>query len=119
MSGIAPVAFMVLFAFQFLGTVAYLFLIASLFKRLKASHAPVWEALGSPSLFLNNNIRNNWLVLRWLWTKRYMDLQEPDTIDLAAAVRAVLFTLLANLAVLVVLFLVIDSAKWGRLPGAS
>src|SRR6267154_241151 len=54
MSGIAAIVFMVLFAFQFLGTVAYLFLIARLFKRLKASHTPVWEALGSPSLFLNN-----------------------------------------------------------------
>ncbi len=119
MSGIAAIVFMVLFAFQFLGTVAYLFLIAGLFKRLKASHTPVWEALGSPSLFLNNNIRNNWLVLRWLWAKRYMDLQEADTIDLAGTVRAVLLTLLANLAVLIVLFLVIDSAKWGRLPGAN
>jgi hypothetical protein len=48
-----------------------------------------------------------------------MDLQEPDTIDLAGAVRALLLALLANLAVLVVVFLVIGSANWGRLPGAN
>jgi len=100
------IAFIVLFAFQGVGTVTYLFMISRLFSRLKASHTPVWESLGSPSLILNNSLQNNRLVLGWLWRKEYSELRDPTTVDLAQTVRTFLVTLLANFALLLVLFFV-------------
>jgi hypothetical protein len=99
--------FVVSLAAQGIGTVVYLLLIARLFGRLKARHATAWEALGSPSLFLNNTIGNNRLVLAWLWNRKFRDLQEAQTMRLAGTVRTLLLALAGNFAVLVLLYLVL------------
>ena len=36
---------------------------------LKKNHADVWDALGSPSLFTNNSIKNNWLFIKFLFKR--------------------------------------------------
>lgn len=46
-------------------------------KTLKTRHPDVWEALGSPSLFLNNSIKNGWAVQRFLHKKEYLALNDP------------------------------------------
>ncbi len=88
---------------QFVGTVAYLFLLARLFSRLRATHTPVWESLGSPSLLPKNNLRYDRRVQRWLWAKGYSGLGDPEAISLAGTVRMLHFTLMANFGVLVLL----------------
>jgi hypothetical protein len=104
MSEIAAATFIVLFVVQGLGTVIYLFLIARMFSRLEACLPTVYEALGSPSLFLNNNIRNNALVLGWLWRKEYLGLADAECVRRASIVRRLLLALLVNFAILLVLF---------------
>ena len=104
MSTVAAVTFIVLFVVQALGTVVYLFLIARMFSYLERHHADVYEALGSPSLFLNNNIQNNRLVLGWLWREEYSDLADAECVRRARTVRKLLIALAVNFTVLLVLF---------------
>ena len=47
---------------------------ARLFRLLREEHGEVYESLGSPSLFLNNSVKNNWLSLRFLATGSYREL---------------------------------------------
>jgi hypothetical protein len=115
MTGIAAIVFAVVLVVQFVGTIGYLLLIASLFRRLKASHTTVWESLGSPSLIMNNSPRNNLRVLRWLWAKGYLDLGDSETVDLAGTVRTLLLALLGNFAILVLLILAMGPAGAGRI----
>jgi hypothetical protein len=104
MAEAAAALFVLLFSIQFIGTMTYLFMIANLLSRLKDSHADVWESLGSPSLLLNNNLQNNRLVLGWLWGKEYLDLDDPVIVRRAGILRGLLFALLANFALLILLF---------------
>jgi hypothetical protein len=57
-------------------TIIYLAVISHFFRHLKQFHEPVWIELGRPSLFLNNSLHNNWLVLKFLLLRRYSRL--PD-----------------------------------------
>jgi hypothetical protein len=43
---------------------------------LKKNHVGVWEALGSPSLFINNSIKNNWLFIKFLFKKEYLSVND-------------------------------------------
>jgi len=97
-------AFIVLFGIQFVGTIIYLFRISRLLRQLKTSHWGVWESLGSPSLLLNNTPGNSWLVLRWLWTKGYSELNDPEFERRADVARAFLRALTGNFALLLLLF---------------
>jgi len=47
-------------------------------QTLKSKYPQVWLALGSPSLFLNNSIKNNLSVLRFLNRKEYLGLNDPS-----------------------------------------
>jgi hypothetical protein len=105
MGNTAAATFIVLFAVQGVGTAVYLFMISRLFSRLERQHPDVYESLGSPSLFLNNNARNNALVLGWLWRKDFGDLSDPETARSAALVRRVLVMLIASFVVLIGLFI--------------
>jgi hypothetical protein len=101
---IVATAIIVLWSIQAIGTVIYLFQFARLLNRLKASHVGVWESLGSLSLLVHNTPSNNWLVLRWLWTKGYSELNDPAIERRAGVVRASLVALIANFILLVLLF---------------
>jgi hypothetical protein len=102
MPTVVAIFFLALVAVQFVGTLVYLVLIGTLLASLKRDHANVWESLGRPSLFLNNTIRNNVLVLKWLWRKGYSDLQNPATRRHASTVRTLLLMLFMNFALLAV-----------------
>ena len=100
----------VLFLLQIVGTGIYLIQIGRLLNRLRLSHTLVWETLGSPSLVLNNNFRNNRLVLGWLWGKKYSDLGDLETVRLATMVRTLLVVLLVNFPVLIIVIAVASSS---------
>jgi hypothetical protein len=40
-----------------------------LLRQLKCRQYVIWERLGKPGIFINNNIRNNLAVLRFIFTK--------------------------------------------------
>lgn len=101
MTDVVALAFFGLFTLQAVGTVAYLVLVVRLFSRLESRHRPVFEALGSPSLLLNNSISNNFKVLGWLWGKDYEGLGDPDTERLAETVRRLLLSLVVTFAILI------------------
>src|SRR5579883_391289 len=48
----------------------------NLFYYLKRSHHLMWVELGSPS-FLNNSIANNFKTFGFLWSARYLKLNDP------------------------------------------
>jgi hypothetical protein len=104
MTDVVALAFSGLFALQAVGTVVYLVLVVRLFSRLESRHRPVFEALGSPSLILNNSISNNFKVLGWLWGKDYEGLGDPDTERPAETVRRLLLGLLVTFAILIATF---------------
>ena len=110
MAGISAASFIVLFAVQGIGTVIYLFLLARLFNRLEGHHGAVHESLGRPSLFLNNNIRNNWLVIGWLWRKEFATLPDHETVRRATIVRVLFIALAVNFALMMVLFFAFGAA---------
>ena len=113
MAGIGAASFIFLSAVQGIGTAIYLFLVGRLFNRLEAHHRSVYESMGSPSLVRNNNVRNNMLVLRWLWRKEYLNLPDRETVRCASHVRTLLLTLSVNFAILLVLFIVFSAAYIG------
>lgn len=47
-------------------------------KILENRHFKVWEELGKPSLFLNNNISNNLTTLRFIALRRYVPLKDEN-----------------------------------------
>ena len=45
-----------------------------LLKKLRKLAPQEWERLGSPTMIMNNTLRNNALVGKWLWCKEYLHL---------------------------------------------
>ena len=62
----------------------WLLLVAWCFHRLRVQHAATYEAIGSPSLFRNNSMRNNWLFMKFLYEGQWQSL---DDAALAAVAR--------------------------------
>jgi hypothetical protein len=53
------------------------FVLASwLFRRLREQHASTYVEIGSPSLFWNNSMRNNWLFLKFLFGSKWRQLSD-------------------------------------------
>ena len=77
-------------------------------------HPEVYDSLGSPSLILNNTVRNNRLVLAWLWNEDYSDLGDPETVQRANLVRRFLVTLLINFGSLIGVYLLAMFAAASR-----
>ena len=71
---------------------------AFLLNGLRNNHNEKWLALGSPTLFLNNNIRNNFLVLRFIWSGQAVALGDRTVIALVWAARATLMAFLLLIA---------------------
>ncbi len=92
----------ILVGFQFLGTAVYLILIRKVLIHLETNHTVTWQQLGKPSLFLNNSPRNSLLVVRFLWDKQYLSLQDAELTHLASRVRRLLLVLLGLFPILVV-----------------
>src|SRR5690554_6212663 len=69
--------FLALFVLVGISTGFWFYLCAKMQKLLGANHPGVYEELGRPTLFLNNNIRNGALFARFLFTKRWNNLNDP------------------------------------------
>jgi hypothetical protein len=65
------------FAVLFAMVAVWFVLISWLFRRLRDHHASTYEAMGSPSLFWNNSMRNNWLFMKFLFGSQWRELGDP------------------------------------------
>ena len=75
------------FTVLFTAILIWFALAARLFRMLREDHGEVYESLGSPSLFLNSSIRNNWLSLRFLVTGHYRELNDGRVTRLCRFMR--------------------------------
>jgi len=46
-------------------------------KTLRQEHPETWAELGSPTLFLNNSIKNNLSMMKFMSSKKYRELNNP------------------------------------------
>jgi hypothetical protein len=106
MANVVAYTFFTLVAVQVIGTLVFLVMIGGLFSTLRLSHTSTWDSLGKPSLLFNNTVRNNMLVLRWLWKRGYVNLEDPIATRRASTARTLLLLLLLNFFVLISLFLI-------------
>lgn len=72
MSAIEAVLFSLLMAM----VVVWFGLILWTFRRLRTKHPETYEAIGSPSLFWNNSMRNNWMFLKFLYGSEWLRLSD-------------------------------------------
>jgi hypothetical protein len=79
--------------------IAYLCCVKSLFSYLKAHHPATWMSLGSPTLFLNNSIRNNWVLLKFLFSREQG--RDPGVVNRAIAIRILLLVSVLLMAVVI------------------
>ena len=75
------------FGVLFAATLAWFGLASRLFWLLKEGHNEIYESLGSPSLFANNSINNNWLSLKFLATGSYRSLDDDRVTRLCHFMR--------------------------------
>ena len=68
----------IIFAFLVMQLVVGFYLHHSLLSQLKAKHADKWRELGSPTLIMNNSIKNNIAVLRFLIKREYLKLDDME-----------------------------------------
>jgi hypothetical protein len=47
------------------------------FRRLRTRHPSTYETIGSPSLFWNNSIANNWLLIKFVFGSEWQKLDDP------------------------------------------
>ena len=52
---------------------------------LRKNHPEIWNGLGSPTLFINNSVKNNRLVLKFLWRKEYLQVDDTKLHRIASA----------------------------------
>ncbi len=108
------IAFIAVFAVQFLVTVIYLVQIGRLLRRLESKHKSIHDSLGSPLLVFNNTLRNNMLVLGWLWRREFETIDDNETIALARIVRALLLALACGFVLVILLFILLSASFRGR-----
>ena len=67
-----------------------------LFRRLRERHASTYEAIGSPTLFWNNSIRNGWLSMKFLLGGHWRSLGDSKLATVCSFMRVffVLYLLL-------------------------
>jgi hypothetical protein len=83
MHALLPILFVLLFVSCAAGLVFHhIFL-----SRLRSRHSQTWEALGRPTLFLNNSIANGLAVLRFLWRRDYRALGDDEFAGFASFLR--------------------------------
>ena len=69
-------------------------LCAAFFRTLRTRFPAKFDAIGSPSLILNNSIRNNWLSLRFLFSSELHALNDKRLSTLGRIMRAYFFAYL-------------------------
>ena len=82
--------------------VIYLAAVGYFMNYLKTAHREMWLELGSPSILLNNSIRNSFLTLIFLFGGKYRTLNDPKLARMIWGIRALFFLCVA----------LIPTAKW-------
>ena len=88
-----------------IATVSYLVVVAALLRSLRRYQPAVWDALGRPTLFLNNSIANSFRVAKFVLGREYRNVDQGQIQKLGWAAF-----LLFVLAVFLSLLLTIDIA---------
>jgi hypothetical protein len=79
--------FVVAFAVLWSMLLVWLYLLYWLFRRLRCKHPTCYEAIGSPSLFWNNSMRNNWLFMKFLWSPSALELGDTAVVKVVRFLR--------------------------------
>ena len=102
MHALLPILFIALFVSAGIGFVLqHTFLL-----RLRTRHAQTWEALGCPTLFVNNSVGNSLAVFRFLWRRQYQSLGDQQSVRLASFLRGYLVVYFVLFMFVVVVFFV-------------
>ena len=96
---------LILFVLLLASCVAGLVLHHILLSHLRSRHSQAWEALGRPTLFLNNSITNSLAVLRFLWRRDYLALDDDGFARLAGFLRGYMITYLVLFVLTMALFI--------------
>ena len=59
-----------------IATVSYLAVVAVLLTSLRRYRPAVWDALGRPTLFLNNSIANSYRVAKFVLAREYRSVDQ-------------------------------------------
>jgi hypothetical protein len=95
---VSPVLFFIL-----MGCVIVWFaLVVRLHRLLRTRHPDVYDALGRPTLILNNSIKNGWLFTRFLLGGHFENIDDGETLQLCRFMRAFAFCYLVLFVALVV-----------------
>lgn len=57
------------------------------FRRLETRHPGKYLQLERPSLFLRNNLKSNWLFMRFIWRSEYLLLNDPPLTRMCASMK--------------------------------
>ena len=85
--------------------IMWLILIAWTFRRLRVRHVATYDAIGSPSLFWNNSLRNNWLFIKFLFQQQWQRLVDPELAAVARFMQILFVVYMAGFIGLVAVFL--------------
>jgi hypothetical protein len=71
-------------------------------RRLRARHADTWEALGRPTLIMNNSISNSLAVIRFIFRRDYSDWDDPEFTRMADSLRVfwIVYTIFFGLIII-------------------
>ena len=61
--------------------------LAWMFRRLRIRHPTTYESIGSPSLVWNGSMRNSYLFLKFLWSRRIWELNDSTVAHVAVFMR--------------------------------
>jgi hypothetical protein len=69
---------------------------------LKGKHYDHWTALGSPSLIMNNSPSNNIAVIKFLWKKKYLEINDPVLTQISQQIRGltIIYTFVFIMAII-------------------
>ncbi len=76
------------------------------FRRLRLHHVETYEAIGEPSLFGNNNLRTNWLFLKFLYLNQWLDLNDWQLACVARFMQVMLVAYMIGFVGLLSIFIV-------------
>ena len=93
----------------FVAVIVWLALVLWFFQRLRHRHAATYEAIGSPSLFWNNSMRNNWLFNKFLFQRQWQSLGDAQLSAVARIMQIFLVLYLFAFAALFAALMLLGS----------
>ncbi len=59
-----------------------------LFKRMQRDHDQAYKLIGSPTLFWNNSLRNNWLFAKFLFGHGSRSIDDASIVSMSSACKS-------------------------------